>query len=308
MGCVWLLIIAVLAAMSLAGFWGREHWRLDTLSHFRLQYLTAASVLSLLLIWRRRWLLLLLALALVLLNAVIVLDWPRGPGLWREPALKAVSINVYSQNEQVGRIVDYLRKERPDFVALIEITGKWESELENLRDLYPFQDVRIYGHNFGSAILSSHPMTERSLQREIGYAGPGSIAREVQTPSGHLILLLAHPLSPITEKAWGWRNSAFDTIAEFTQKADEPLLLMGDLNCTQWSPMFQDFLADSGLHEPNARTLPRRTWPAGQPWLWIPIDHFLLSPDLTALAEWTGPSVGSDHYPIVLIFAFSADT
>lgn len=302
-GSLWLLILAILTAFSLAGFWGREGWRLDALAHFRLQYLAASAVLGLMLIWRRRWLLLIPALALALLNAYWVFNWPANPGLWREPALKAISINVYSRNDDIERVVAYLEEEQPDFVALIEITGAWRPSLEQLKERFPFQEVRIYGDTFGSALLSSHPMTERTYP----YAGVGSIAKEVQTPSGMLTLLLVHPLAPVNEKAWTWRNQTLQQIVAFCKETDGPILALGDYNCTPWSPVFQDFLKASGLSLPDARALPRRTWPAGKPWFWIPIDHFLLTADLTALAEWTGPSVGSDHYPIGLIFAFSGD-
>jgi endonuclease/exonuclease/phosphatase (EEP) superfamily protein YafD len=47
------------------------------------------------------------------------------------------------------------------------------------------------------------------------------------------------------------------------------------------------------------------TWPAGQPWFAIPIDHLLHSDQLTTVERSTGPANGSDHRPIEVTLAFA---
>ncbi|WP_421656253.1 hypothetical protein [Leptothermofonsia sp. ETS-13] len=39
----------------------------------------------------------------------------------------------------------------------------------------------------------------------------------------------------------------------------------------------------------------------------IPIDHCLISPELTVTGIWTGPNVGSDHLPLITDLAIAAD-
>ena len=46
------------------------------------------------------------------------------------------------------------------------------------------------------------------------------------------------------------------------------------------------------------------TWPAGNPLLITPIDHFLISKNLTVIHRYTGPDIGSDHYPVTMEIAF----
>lgn len=295
----WIGALLIVAGFSVAGYWGETNWRLDTLSHFRLQYFVGAAGLFLLLLFFRRWFLLFFALILLGFNTWTIVTIPKIGEIEGLPVYRAASINVYSKNPHINLVVDFIEKEKPDFVALIEITGAWRQALESLKETYPYQEVKIWGHDFGYCLLSRYPFTDRKF----GYVATGSLVREVETPSGQFILLQAHPLSPTTEKAWKWRNQTLEALAKFCQKTDEPILLLGDLNCTPWSPNFQKFVDESGLRPPEVNWLPRRTWPNAQPFLWIPIDHFLLSEGLLGINEWVGSSVGSDHYPIVLDFA-----
>ncbi|WOO41911.1 endonuclease/exonuclease/phosphatase family protein [Rubellicoccus peritrichatus] len=298
----WIIVLLIVTGFSVVGYWGETNWHLDTLSHFRLQYFAAAAGLFLLLLFFRRWVLLCFATALLAFNAWTVFSIPDFRELDGLPVYRAVSINVYSGNPHINLVIDFIKKEKPDFVALIEIKGTWRPALEALKADYPYQEVKIWGHDFGYCLLSRYPFTDRKF----GYVATGSLVREIETPSGRFVLLQAHPLSPTNEKAWKWRNQTFESLAKFAKTIDEPILLLGDMNCTPWSPNFQKFTEESGLHTPNVRWLPRRTWPNAQPFLWIPIDHFFLSDGLVAVDERVGSSVGSDHYPIVLDFAFEA--
>lgn len=308
-GCIWWLgslfwgaLLLGLGAVCLLGYGGAMDWRLDLFAHFRLQYLLAALILSLLLFLLRRWFLFFFALCLLLLNAVEVLR--EAPNASPQPGAtiyRALSVNVYSGNSNVQDALDYIERMDADFIALIEITGLWREALEQLNKRYPYQEVRVWGDDFGYALLSKYPFTAR----DFAYVASGSLAREVETPSGRLILLQCHPLAPMNERAWQWRNEMLQKIALFCAEADAPVLALGDFNCTPWSPHFKAFLEVSGLQLPGVGWGLRRTWPAGRPWLWIPIDHVLLSPPLVASDGGVGPDVGSDHHPVWLDFLWA---
>jgi endonuclease/exonuclease/phosphatase (EEP) superfamily protein YafD len=89
-------------------------------------------------------------------------------------------------------------------------------------------------------------------------------------------------------------NLQLDGVGQYLQSLESPKLLLGDLNITMWSPYYQQLTRKTGLK--NARDgfgiLP--SWPTSshrRPFLnglismlAIPIDHCLLSPDLSVLA------------------------
>jgi len=294
----------VLLVASALGYFGREDWRLDLFANFKMQYYLGALGLSAVAAWRRYRILLGLFLIVVGWNGWVIVNFASqsvepGPRVYR-----AVSANVLTQNDQIERVEAWIREQKPDFVSLIEITGDWRPALERLSDILPHQRVQMWGDRYGSAVLSRYPPVEDG--QRYPFAGVGSVALNVVTPDGRLNILLIHPMSPTNEKAWQWRSNALTAIAEYARDNEgAPMLVMGDMNTTPWSPAYKDFVSQSELSPVVTSFLPRRTWPTQNPLLWIPIDHFFLGGPLGPVSQWTGPDLGSDHYPIVMDFCFA---
>jgi len=59
----------------------------------------------------------------------------------------------------------------------------------------------------------------------------------------------------------------------------------------------------SGLKDGRSGFGIHPTWPAQFSLMGIPIDHLLISPELSVHHFTTGPHVGSDHLPV--LFSFS---
>ncbi len=112
-------------------------------------------------------------------------------------------------------------------------------------------------------------------------------------------MIAAHPLTPTTKSGFQQRNAQLEAMGRYVSRLPKPVLVIGDLNITMWSPFYQRFVGTAGLD--NARSgfgiLP--TWPTFFPLLYIPIDHCLISPEIQVLKIRTGPDVGSDHLPLV---------
>ena len=69
------------------------------------------------------------------------------------------------------------------------------------------------------------------------------------------------------------RNEQLLKLAEFARQTPHPLLLLGDLNLTPWSPYFERLLAGSGLRDSRDGRGLFPTWPVGWPPLWIPVSY-----------------------------------
>src|SRR5262249_10954958 len=104
-------------------------------------------------------------------------------------------------------------------------------------------------------------------------------------------------------KALEDRNRELAALAQLASRTPAPLVLMGDLNTTSWSPYFQDLVRDSGLVDSRRGFGVCATWPALPMPARIPIDHCLVSPDITVLNRRVGPEVGSDHRGILIDLA-----
>jgi len=64
-----------------------------------------------------------------------------------------------------------------------------------------------------------------------------------------------------------------------------------------------NFLTESALKNAVFGLKHKGTWPTEIPFLFSPIEHFLLNPALVPVDFEVGPNIGSDHLPIFLEIA-----
>jgi endonuclease/exonuclease/phosphatase (EEP) superfamily protein YafD len=295
---LWLLVVA-----TLFGFAGSWWWLFDLFSHFRIQYLVVALLLALILVVLRdrRWALIAVAVAAVNLFPVVPLflsPVQAAPPAARQP-LRLVSFNVFGFNREYARLLDYVARERPDVLVLLEVTPEWMPSVRELAREYPHQWIHAGDDVSGIAVMSrTAPLTARSF--DLGGNGVPSYLLTAETADGPLSVLGTHLNWPIGARASRLRNSQLAALAQIAHEHAGPLVIVGDLNITPFSPLFQRLLRDGGLHRcvPDAGLTP--TWPANFPPLFIQIDHCLATAGVQSRNFAIGEYLGSDHYPIAI--------
>ncbi|HEY9295793.1 MAG TPA: endonuclease/exonuclease/phosphatase family protein, partial [Phormidium sp.] len=95
------------------------------------------------------------------------------------------------------------------------------------------------------------------------------------------------------------RNMQLAAMADYLEKVNNPVVVMGDFNVTMWSPFYQRFIEKTKLKNARSGFGVQPTWPSFMPLLAIPIDHCLVSPNIQVIKTRTGRNVGSDHLPII---------
>ncbi len=75
-------------------------------------------------------------------------------------------------------------------------------------------------------------------------------------------------------------------------------VVFGDLNTTPWSPHFGRLLAEGRLVRAHPRWGVVPTWMVDHPWVALPLDHVLVSPEIGVTSVEVGPDLGSDHRPV----------
>ena len=295
---------AVAGAASLLGFCGTVHWLLEICSHFRVQYFLGLSVVALLLLALRARgsAAVFAALAVVNLGVILPLYFGREPApASAGPAVRAMLMNVNTRHGDAARVADALRRFHPDIVVLEEVSTKWLADLGPALRAYPHSRMEPREDNFGIALFSKFPFTQARVVH-IGEADVPSIVAEIETPQGQCTVLATHPLPPGGGEYARWRNDQLAQLLDWVHRATSPVLLLGDLNVTPWSPYFRRLLRESGLRNSAQGRGVCPTWPAFIPLLRIPIDHCLHSPGIGIAHRQTGPDVGSDHFPVVVDF------
>lgn len=287
--------MAVGVAASLAGVLGSlaEHaWWLELFAHFRPQYAAVLATCGLGLVALSPRVVGLLCLALAGANAAPLAHYYAAPAraLPGGEPFKAVFANVYFGNRDYGRVLDFVRRERPDFAVFSEVTPPWERQLGTLADVLPFQ-----AHAGEILVASRRPLAGL---RSFALSRAGATA--VVWQQGGLAVVGGHANWPLGERIAALRDEELVVLGAIARSVDGPVVVLADLNVTAFSPAFSRLLARSRLADCSAGHGWHPTWPVMFPPLALQIDHCLHSTGVAIDAVRRGPAVGSDHYPLVI--------
>lgn len=303
----WLALatIVVTGACTLLAFAARGHWRLELMSHFRVQYFWMLALAAVLLAFARRPRLAWIAAALSAMNLALIVPLYLGPATVADrPVSRGMSLNVYFHNRDYERTLELIRREDPDFVLLLEVTPDWAEALRALETTYPHGHLEPRKDSGGMALFSRVPIEDLEVRR-LGEYGPSTIVARLTFPSGTLTLVGAHTSSPKTPQNFMVRNEELLELGKMASERAGAVMLMGDMNCTSWSPYFQDMLAISGLRDSRRGFGVEGSWPALPLPMRIPIDHCLATPDVSIKDRRIGADVGSDHRPLIVDFSIA---
>ncbi len=303
-----LLGISLVALLSLACNGGSLHWQLDLTAHFKLQYLVVSlGAFVCVWLWRschwRRWLIGLSVFCLVL-NGAEVVPWYLPPSIVAPSSavtLRVLHSNVLVRNRNYASVIALVREVKPDIAVFQEVNARWLQKLEVIRDVLPYTYAEPRSAGFGNVIYSALPLQQPSVQF-LGQREYASLATRVSKGGKTLSLLTTHPPPPIRQELFRWRNQLLAAIVPYVRSQTIPVVVIGDLNITMWSPYYKRLEAASGLRNSRAGFGILSSWSPRSwlPWLAIPIDHCLVSPELVVRKTQIGRKVGSDHLPLIV--------
>jgi endonuclease/exonuclease/phosphatase (EEP) superfamily protein YafD len=303
----WNLLIvcgAIFAMATIFGFFGRFWWFFDLFSHFRVQFFIGLGAMALCVAIRRNYAA--SAFFAIFGAANLYTIVPLYIGGLPEPAAvskpyKSLLVNVNSDTGDPKKVVELIQRAQPDILALEEINDRWLSALAVALTNYPYSKVVPRNDNFGIGLFSKYPFT-KCEDWQTYLAEVPSIIAETQLDGTRLTVIATHPLPPAGAENSRLRNDQLAQLPGFVRQSKSPVLLLGDLNATPWCSSFEQLLSESGLHDASQGRGVLPTWPTYLPIFLIPIDHCLHSDDVHVRRVARGPSVGSDHYPLLVDF------
>ena len=202
-----------------------------------------------------------------------------------EPVLRILVANVLAANRRPRLLLDLVAREEPDVVAVMELTHAWRGALGPLRQSHPYHLELPRQDSFGIALYSRLPLSD--ARRDA--LGSGEVPAITAAFPGLGTLWLVHTLPPLSRRMARERDAQLADVAQRLTAADA--IVVGDLNCTQWSGRFPG----------STRGWPTGTWPASLPDpLRLPIDHGLTGRGLQVVERRALPSIGSDHRPVLI--------
>ena len=280
-----------------------DHFGIQLFTHFKVHYLVGSVLLCVALAMLRQPVYVAGLVSAVGLNASLVIPWyvPDSTSVG-PPHLPVLQANVLSSNTEHQRLFDLLDKEAPDLVLLQEVSPQWLIALDALRQSYPYSYAEAREGNFGIALFSRVPFASAS-HVDSPPSGYPTIIATLDMEGTALHVVGTHPMIPMSPQLYSDRNEQLESIADLFEGLQGPQVLVADLNASMWDIHYRSLEETTGLR--NARTgfgmLP--TWPTFMPFAMIPIDHVLVSDDISVVEMRTGPRIGSDHLPLLVTIA-----
>jgi endonuclease/exonuclease/phosphatase (EEP) superfamily protein YafD len=291
---------AVTIFATLAALGGEWWWGFELLTHFRMQYLGVQALLFALLLLQRRFRWCFALGSCAVLNGLPLVPYlPLGAAIASEAeaTVTLMTVNVEAGNRHHERLLDIVAEEAPDVLLVVEFTHAWQEKLRPLFRMYPHRVLLPEPSAWGIALLSRYPLGPFEA---FDLESTSAVDAHVQSPFGTFRLIGVHLKSPTSRAAANERNRQLRALAELRQSASEPLAIVGDFNITPYSPIFADWLIETGLRDARSGTGVGISWPTFLPILGIPIDHCVVSPELKVADFKRLPRFGSDHYPVLV--------
>jgi endonuclease/exonuclease/phosphatase (EEP) superfamily protein YafD len=294
----------------LFSFGARFHWSLDLLTHFRAQY--AIGLLPFVIVFalgKRRPALIVAGSAFALNVAFILPLYFGGPNVLKftTAPTRAMSMNVFWHNTRYAQAVKAIHDADPDILALQEVTEATLDRMKTTLQAYPFVVSKPQDDAYGIALYSKLPLSNPSIVT-LGNVDVPVITAHIDTPAGGYSIVAVHTIPPVRALGASRRNSMLESLPPLIKSLPQPVIVLGDLNCTPWSPHFRELLASARLKDSENGFGVQPTWPSHTTWQRIPIDHFLHSDGITIFHRRVGEWTGSDHFPLIVSFLSTPDT
>jgi endonuclease/exonuclease/phosphatase (EEP) superfamily protein YafD len=239
----------------------------------------------------------------------------------QQPTLTLVVANVNLGNPDLSKLISLIKAENADVVILQEVTPAHVGSLRSaLSNSHPHRSEALRDDAFGQAVYSrfafeSEPQLfpQGSLLRDqrlggvVGLSDP-QIRTTISFQGLPVIIQNLHLVPPgdpgmLREQRvqFAWLCDSLRTITN--SPTPSAVILAGDFNSTPNSPQHAA-LRSAGMIESHAQAGQGtgHTWPDIGPFTKLPgirIDHVYFSQQLRAVDSRVGPSIGSDHRPLV---------
>jgi endonuclease/exonuclease/phosphatase (EEP) superfamily protein YafD len=295
-------VIAVVGLATLAGLLDRLWWVFETADVFRLQYLVVLVAAGLvgLIVGRRR--LAAVAAAFAAVN-VAILGIPVTPHVTAASGPVSGTLRLLAVNVEVGNL-DFAAVERlvaqtnPDLFGVTELTPVMARHLAEELPAYGARVLETRSDAYGIGVYSRRPLLSAKVVH-FPADGPPTVVVRVRVAGKPVTVLVTHVHTPFAGSIHVRHLDALAAAAR--SQLGKRVVICGDFNTPPWSGPLRDFAADARVHDVyGSRAWAAYSWPTWGYVLRIPIDNCFASNRVAVTSHHDGPSVGSDHRPLVV--------
>ena len=304
----------------LALFTSRYGWSfyLERLSHFQVQYFGVVMLLAVITFFLGNFRSCLIILFCSAILSAQILPWyvPLTYPAHRPSRYRVLVSNVNRGQFDAVPTLSVIKTERPDLALLIEVHRDTAKKIKVLTKTLPYTMQTPAEADFHTMLFSKYPLSAPQIKQFGNSDNKESLVATVRVNGQPLSVIATHPASPTSNRMFTARNTLLTDIAEYIGTQTTPILMLGDLNTTMWSPYYRRFIRQTALKNTRKGFGLNPTWPRITsrfdlpPWtrilfapFQIPLDHCLVSPTIKVAGMHVGADTGSDHAPIVVNLA-----
>ncbi|HYO75772.1 MAG TPA: endonuclease/exonuclease/phosphatase family protein, partial [Thermoanaerobaculia bacterium] len=211
--------------------------------------------------------------------------------------------NVLMENEEHERLLEAVKQADPDVLLAVEVDDKWHRALGPLFERYPFAIRQPQNNYYGMVLLSRFELVDPKVEFLVQHDIP-SIHTGIRLKSGVEVTLHGlhpRPPEPIRDQPSSPRDAELVVVGRaIGETSSQPTLVAGDLTDVAWSPSSELFVRLSGLLDPRAGRGFYNSFNANNPLFRYPLDHVFHSTHFKLVRIERCPSIGSDHFPILI--------
>ncbi|MBR5675521.1 MAG: endonuclease/exonuclease/phosphatase family protein [Neisseriaceae bacterium] len=178
---------------------------------------------------------------------------------------KIITYNMYFENKEKDKEIDFLLAQNADILALTEAGGnEWRKPFDRLRQNYPYS----CGHSIDSPFAMNLFSKQKLLSCEVHFVEDIYPYIQAVLPDKRTIFVL-HPPPPVNGELANERLIYFQETAQKIAIQNNAVLAVGDLNNTPYSPIYRRFKKNGGLKDAMPNAVP--TWKP----FFLPLDRVL---------------------------------
>jgi endonuclease/exonuclease/phosphatase (EEP) superfamily protein YafD len=241
---------------------------------------------------------LLVLLAGMATSSILAAPFVTAPSFFHQIGMiRLVSFNMYRANGRSAEAVDWLLAQNADIVVLLEAAPEQQGELKRLIQHFPY----VYGcsaEHYCSTMILARQAARAVWPHAVGDADNRK-ALSALTASfdwqGQTVPITAVHL----DRPWplGRQNREMVALNIVMQTVARGGIVVGDFNSAPTTFAMRDMAAAGDVRLASGLT---GTWPSdGAGLLRLPLDQLYLGPCLSAGEVSRGPSLGSDHFPLI---------
>ncbi|GEM_PF-6854978 len=203
--------------------------------------------------------------------------------------------NKHYLNKEYGEIEKAVKKIDPQILGIAEMDSKDEGKMKFLQS-FQYRKIITSKDKFTTGIYSKYPMEFLDLNKK---ELPHVIGANTMIENKSYYVFIIHTNNSLNPSSNTDRDKELETLISYINKlpTQDNILLMGDLNLTQWSPVYRRIFDKNGILVDTAKGRGIITsW--GPPILRSQIDHIFVTKNVRVDSLKTEFVKGSDHYLI----------